>query len=94
MLNPRESLVEDVEVQNLRMRLALLKVMVCVPNGQSCEESKLQYREHVSIFWGPRIGKSKCKKGQQFQQLGSEPTAGRLMSAMPGDRSAAPRASK
>lgn len=41
MLNPRESLVEDVEVQNLRMRLALLKVMVCVPNGQSCEESKL-----------------------------------------------------
>ena len=73
MLNPRESLVEDVEVQNLRMRLALLKVMVCVPNG---------------------IGKSKCKKGQQFQQLGSEPTAGRLMPAMPGDRSAAPRASK
>ena len=41
MLNPRESLVEDVELQNLRMRLALLKVMVCVPNGQSCEESKL-----------------------------------------------------
>ena len=67
MLKPREGLVADVEVEDVRMHVALLKVMVCSPTGQ-CFSGDPEFR----------ISKSKSNQGQQFQQLVSDLTAQRL----------------